>query len=88
MLNSADQELIRDLWVLREREDLLLDCFDYVDEHKSTKPIVICAVHFLQQAISMNGLSTQDLRDMEQDYMDKIDCGLMEFTNIGRKHER
>ena len=66
----TNDELIRDLWILRDREDLLQDCFAYCEEHKHEKPLVICVVHFLQQAIRMNGLSNQNLDQMEKAYME------------------
>lgn len=78
MLDS-DYELVRDLWVLRDREDLLQDCFDYVAKHKDRKPIVICVVHFLQQAILMNGLSTENLDTMEREYLQRE---WEELTNV------
>jgi len=63
-MSENDYELVRQLWTLRDREDLLEDCLSYVEERKNKKPIVLLIIDFLFLVIKMGGISTQDLDNM------------------------
>lgn len=66
-MNDSDYKMIRDVWSLRDREDLLHDCFDYVEKNQGKKPLVLLVIDFLSFAIKMGGLSNKDLEDMNQE---------------------
>tara|TARA_R100000149_G_C5816484_1_gene97584 strand:- start:372 stop:662 length:291 start_codon:yes stop_codon:yes gene_type:complete len=72
MNSKAEIEpMVRDLWQLREREDLFHECLDYVWVNHEQKPIVVSVIHFLQKIISRGGMSEENMQDMAIYYYEK-----------------
>jgi len=65
------EPMVRDLWHLREREDLFLECLDYVEKVSRVKPIVVAMIDFLQMTIAKGGLSNQDIDEMAEYFYDE-----------------
>ncbi len=71
------EPMVRDLWNLRDREDLFIDCLEYVEKVNSVKPIVIAVIDFLQMTIMKGGLSNEDIEQMTEYFYDQ------EYDNDG-----
>lgn len=74
MLKDTDYDLLSDLWTVKDREDLFLDCVAYCEDNYNQKPLVILVIDFLQIALCMNGMSSRNLEDMYQDHLETERC--------------